>query len=377
MRVLFDHQAMDAQVRGGVSRYFHELILALSGGELAAARLPRLHTDNEYFRSPRTGPGLLHGMRRARLTGKLVERAWRQARSRLNERASIKELRRQDFDLFHPTYYDPYFLDHLKGKPFVLTIHDMIHEIYPEHFSPRDPTREHKALLAREAAGIIAVSSRTRSDIVRYLEIDPEKIQVIHSANSLTGGGEALAVPASYVLYVGARNRRYKNFGQFFQAFASLAAVHPDLHLVCVNEKGFTRTELDQIERAGLGSRCTNISASDGQLIFLYGHAAVFVYPSLYEGFGLPILEAFAAGCPVALSNSSCFPEVAGDAALYFDPSDVRSMMEAIEIILSDSVWRRALVQRGQERLKKFSWAKTAERTAALYEKCLTAEFTS
>jgi glycosyltransferase involved in cell wall biosynthesis len=248
----------------------------------------------------------------------------------------------------------------------------MTHEAHPEYFGPKDKTREHKALLAGAAAKIIAISSSTRSDIIRYLNVDPGKVEVVYLANSLTGGGEELSVPESYVLYVGERGR-YKNFRAFFLAFAGLAAARPDLHLVCVDQKKFNQAELDLIRELRLEDRCMNISASDEQLVFLYKHASLLVYPSLSEGFGLPILEAFASNCPVALSNASCFPEIAGEAAVYFDPSNVPSMENAVEKVLSDGALRQALRRRGQERLKSFSWATTAEQTAALYEKCLTA----
>jgi glycosyltransferase involved in cell wall biosynthesis len=372
MRVLFDHQIMGAQTRGGVSRYFCELISALRRDRLAEVRLPRIYADNEHFRPVLPGSPVLQPViqtiRRAKPSRKVVESVWRRARSRLNRRASLQALRRQDFDVFHPTYYDPYFLGSLQGKPFVLTIYDMIHEIYPEYFSPGDRTREHKAILAGAAARIIAISAATKSDIVRYLGVDPGKIEVIHLANSLTGESEELAVPGRYVLYVGGRGRRYKNFGDFFLAFAKLAAALPDLHLVCVDPKDFGPAELELIRGAGLEGRCVSIPANDRQLAFLYEHASLFVYPSLCEGFGLPVLEAFASGCPVALSHTSCFPEIAGEAALYFDPSDVSSIGKALETALYDPASRQALIQRGQERLKRFSWATTAARTAAVYE---------
>jgi glycosyltransferase involved in cell wall biosynthesis len=369
MRVLLDHQIMDAQVRGGISRYFCALSGAMQRTQLAEVRFPPIYTDNEYFkpadrpaaREPGTG----------QRANKLLARTLRQARSRLNEWASIRELDKQGFDVFHPTYYDPYFLNHLQRKPFVLTICDMIHEIYPQHFSPRDPTRERKAILARAATRILAPSRTTRADIVRYLGVDPAKIDVIHLASSLGEESEAVAVPESYLLYVGGRRRRYKNFADFFRAFARLAAAFPALHLVCVGQRGFAPDELARIRGCGLESRCRSVPATDRQLAFLYRRAAVFVYPSLYEGFGLPILEAFASSCPVALSGSSCFPEIAGDAALYFDPSDVRSIESTLGTILADDALRRALIERGEERLRGFSWAATAEQTAAAYERCL------
>jgi glycosyltransferase involved in cell wall biosynthesis len=381
MRVLYDHQILDAQVRGGASRYFYELVSALRSRDLAVLRLPPIYTDNEYFgpllaELDRTRDGvrslLIERLRRlgyTNLATREIERAWRRARSRLNRRASAEELAKQDFDLFHPTYYDPYFLGPLQGKPFVLTIHDMIHEIYPEYFRAGDRTREHKELLARAAARIIAPSACTKADIVKYLGIDPAKIEVIYHACHLMGEHESVPVPDRFVLYVGGRGR-YKNFKLFFLAFARLAAALPDLHLVCAGQSAFDPAERELIAEHGLTGRCLRLPASDRQLTFLYRKASLFVYPSLYEGFGLPILEAFACGCPVALSETSCFPEVAGDAAVYFDPTSPLAIAGAMERVLLDGEARRRLIRRGQARLERFSWAATAERTACVYAEC-------
>jgi glycosyltransferase involved in cell wall biosynthesis len=374
VRVLFDHQIVDAQRRGGISRYFYELTSTIRSGGWASVRLPPICTDNELFGSaPRGVRSRIHrALGKTELLRKAVGRPWRQANARLNERASVRALREQDFDVFHPTYYRPYFLDSLQGKPFVLTVYDMIHELYPDYFKPDDPTRAHKAALAGAAARIIAISERTKADLVSCLNVDPDRIEVIHLANSLSGGEEeAVAVPGSYLLYVGDRNR-YKNFRAFFLAYAALARSRPDLHLVCVSPKRFRRAELELIAGFGLEERCLHLRANDRQLAYLYRNAALFVYPSLYEGFGMPILEAFAAGCPVALSDASCFPEIAGEAGLYFDPSSVASIAAALERGLACRESRRRLIREGRERLKRFSWAATAERTAAVYERCVT-----
>jgi glycosyltransferase involved in cell wall biosynthesis len=379
MRILFDHQILDAQIRGGISRYFHQIISTIQGRGLAEIRLPCLYTDNEHFHPFLSELGLrrngartllVQKLRGTKLASREVERSWRRTKQRLNKRATIDELKSQNFDLFHPTYYDPYFLDHLRGKPFVLTIYDMIHEMFPGYFNPCDKTSEHKALLAREAAGIIAISSSTKADILRYLDVDPGKIEVIHLASFLNGESEEIAVPGHYVLYVGERCR-HKNFRTLLLAFANLAAAFPSLHLVCASQKSFDRSELDLIRTLGLAGRCASLPVDDEQLAFLYRKAALLAVPSLYEGFGLPVLEAFAAGCPVALSETSCFPEIAGDAAVYFDPSDVTAIERALERLLADSALRQKLMRRGQERLQSFSWATAAEQTVAVYRKCL------
>ncbi|HEY0555624.1 MAG TPA: glycosyltransferase family 1 protein [Thermoanaerobaculia bacterium] len=372
MRVLFDHQIVDAQLCGGISRYFYELTSTIRDAGWASVRLPPICFENEHFGPPPGGirSRIYRALGRTELLRKAIGRPWRQANSRLNERASVRALREQEFDVFHPTYYRPYFLDPLQGKPFVLTIYDMIHELHPEHFRPDDPTAAHKAALAGAAARIIAISERTKADIVSCLNVDPERIEVIYLANSLDCGEEAVAVPESYLLYVGDRNR-YKNFPALFLAFAALARSRPDLHLVCVSPKRFRCAELDLIEEFGLEGRCVHLRANDRQLAYLYRHASLFVYPSLYEGFGMPILEAFAAGCPVALSDASCFPEIAGEAGLYFDPSNVASIAAALERGLACRESRRRLIREGRERLKRFSWATTAERTAAVYERCV------
>ena len=129
VRVLFDHQIVDAQLRGGISRYFYELTSTIRAGGWANVRLPPICTDNEHFCSaPRGVRSRIHrALGKTELVRKVIGRPWRKANARLNERASVRMLREQEFDVFHPTYYRPYFLDPLQGKPFALTVYDMIH----------------------------------------------------------------------------------------------------------------------------------------------------------------------------------------------------------------------------------------------------------
>jgi glycosyltransferase involved in cell wall biosynthesis len=387
MRVLFDHQVFELQRWGGISRYFVELMRGLRRGidvdlALARTRSEHLPTLNELLAIGATDFGfretLLGG---ARFPGKgqlfsVVKRLFPPADARrVNRRLALEKLRAGRFDLFHPTYYDPYFLEALGDRPYVLTVHDCTHEVYPEHFSPRDPTAARKRRLAHGARRILAVSEQTRRDVVRLLGVDPDKVDVVHHGFAArAGGGDApwpRDLPERYVLFAGSRGR-YKNWAFFVRAIAPLLRDERPLDLVCTGDP-FSAAEREYVGSLGLSDRVLHVSPGDAGLQALYERAAVFVLPSLYEGFGLPVLEAFAAGCPAAVSGTSSLPEVGGDAALYFDPKDGDSIRDAVGRLLSDTALRTELIARGKARVAEFTWEKTAAATIATYHRALEA----
>lgn len=143
-----------------------------------------------------------------------------------------------------------------------------------------------------------------------------------------------------------------------------------DIKLVCTGSK-FTNEEKDYLVKNKLTEQVLQLFVSDSQLVWLYKHAICFVYPSLYEGFGIPILEAFASGCPLLLSDTSCFPEIAEKGGLYFNPNDVESMADSMKRIVEDSALRERLIANGNLRLKDFSCRKMAEQTAQIYMKAI------
>ena len=170
------------------------------------------------------------------------------------------------------------------------------------------------------------------------------------------------------LLFVGSRFG-YKNFDGFANAVVPLLNQDKDLHVHCAGGGRFAYEEHRFLQRLGVRSRFTQSDPTDEQLITLYKTARAFVAPSRYEGFGIPIIEAFSCGCPCATSDSSCFPEIAGEAAVYFDPDSPESMAEALRKILYDDIFRGSLIARGFERAKAFSWEKTAMQTVAVYAK--------
>jgi glycosyltransferase involved in cell wall biosynthesis len=283
---------------------------------------------------------------------------------------SLGKLKTCGFDVLHPTYYDPYFLEPLGDRPFVLTIHDMTHELHPEGLSDRAILPGRKRLLARRARRIVAVSENTRQDAIRLLNLDPAKVVTIPHGNSLRPGlVEPVAAKAApgYWLYVGSRSA-YKNWSLVVQA---LAQRHdPEDRLVMVGGGPLTKEEQASLEAAGLARRSLQTSATDGELAGWYQQARALVYPSLYEGFGMPLLEAMAWGCPVVSARSSCLPEVGGEAALYFDPASLQELVLKLAEVERPEV-ARGLVSAGRQRESGYRWDRTVQATAVVYQECL------
>ena len=231
----------------------------------------------------------------------------------------------------------------------------------------------HKKMILSGASAIIAVSENTKKDIVRFCGIDPSRIDVVYHGSSFKEGHQPRTkeanLPEKYVLFVG-RRHNYKNFLFFVQAFEKLHRAFPDLYLLCAGSP-FDAKERRFISNLDLETCVRSIGASDTVLHQLYSKALFFILPSLYEGFGIPILEAFACGCPVACSTASSLSEVGGDAAAYFDPKDFDGIIGALEKLIRDESYREALKSKGKERLRLFSWAKAAEETYKVYLKAL------
>ncbi|UPL50278.1 glycosyltransferase family 4 protein [Hymenobacter sublimis] len=360
MRVLYDHQAFTLQDFGGVSRYHHELLCHANWqSELAVALSNNLYLRDRKYSNHRTF-----------LPDVALRGRWRVIKH-FNHRASVQALRRGAFDVFHPTLTDnDYFLELLEDRPLVITLHDMIPALFPQYYTNRDGNTLER--IARRANRIITVSEHTRADVLRLLPVTPEQVCVVHHGHAdreYSSSGPALPTPERYILYTGSR-ALYKNFRVLLEGLALLPpAVAAGLHLVCAGGGAFTAAEQQELQRAGWARRAHQFGpVSDAQLNTLYRNALAFVFPSEYEGFGLPILEAFGQQCPVLLSHASCFPEIAQEAALYHHPHRPAELAQQLERLLSDARLRQDLIRMGQLRLLDFTWQQTARRTRAVYE---------
>jgi len=262
----------------------------------------------------------------------------------------------------------------------VVTIHDLAFKIFPSYFPPRDLAKLNRLSdhAIKNADQIIAVSNSTKNDILKfYPEISQDKITVVHhgfdseifSRKIITKEAERLMAtydlePRTYLLYVGAIQPR-KNLNVLIDAFEKIKTLRPELKLVIAGAPAWQyQSTLDKIASSQFANDIIVTGVLNfSQIAALYQKAEVFVFPSLYEGFGIPVLEAMAAGVPVVLANNSSLPEVAGDSALYFETESSIDLTEKIESILKDEKLRKELIKKGSERVKEFSWEKCARQT--------------
>ncbi len=367
MKVLYDHQCFSMQEYGGISRYFHHLIKELKKDDEMIVDLSLKYSNNHYIDSDEsTRVENFLGLNKFKGKKILLEQ--------VNRQESIKTIKRNDFDIFHPTYYNSYFIKHLGNKPFILTVFDLTHEIFPHIAHRMDKTIKFKKLLAKDAKKIIAISQSTKNDLINLLKVDPEKIEVIHLAASINREmavkADDLELPERYILYVGSRNY-YKNFNNVLMAFKELVRNDDSLFLICGGGGQFNEAEMELFKENDLSDKILHRHADDVSLATLYSNAILFAFPSLYEGFGIPVLEAMNCNCPMALSNSSSLPEVGGDAAIYFDPNDSKDISNQMSKIIYDNVLRKKIIEKGNTRRENFSWQKTAIETKKLYEQSL------
>jgi glycosyltransferase involved in cell wall biosynthesis len=237
-----------------------------------------------------------------------------------------------------------------------------------------DPTTQWKKDAVSRADHVICISENTRRDLVEMFGVAETKVSVVYLGYDelATSGKEPEAVAAvtsscPYLLYVGTRGG-YKNFEGLLRAYASSGFLRDNFSLVTFGDGPFRGEENLLIKELGLSNgQVKQIGGEDNVLGHLYKGAAAFVYPSLYEGFGIPPLEAMSIGCPVICSNTSSLPEVVGNAGEYFDPGSIESIRTALETVLQSTTRRDDLIKMGHMRSASFSWARCADETLAIY----------
>lgn len=362
INITFDSQIFRLQSFGGISRYIVELARQLAQmNELFVKVLAPCHI-NEYLKKATDIPqwsayckkvpfGLRHDIDQLVCDG-------------------IISLSKPD--ITHATFYlrkeKP-----IKSKRLVITVHDMIHEKFPESFPAHDEIATLKREAVKAADHVICISENTRIDVIQLLGVPYDRTSVIHHGVPEIVAG---ALPRNlqdkpFILFVGQRGG-YKNFNRLLCAWAASKSLSKDFILITFGGHGFSEEEKLLIQQLKIVPHSVvHLRGDDLLLSTLYSHAVAFIYPSLYEGFGMPLLEAMVHGCPVLCSNTSSMPEVAGVAALYFDPLNIEEISNAIERIAYDTTLREILHSAGLKRGAEFSWKKAAKETSEVYERIL------
>ncbi|MGD1174064.1 glycosyltransferase family 4 protein [Mycobacterium seoulense] len=367
MKVAFDHQIFSFQQYGGVSRYFFELasrlpahgmsevsvVAPLHVNKYLAADSARRLTRGKYVNMPSYA---IAGIPVVPVVNRLAAPlAWRRARP----------------DIVHETYFAAKPVGNARRR--VVTVYDMIHELFAEEFPDAERVTAAKLAAVNRADHVICISQNTQRDLVRLFDVDPTRTSVVHLGYSMTAEPrfieEGLSQGRPSLLYVGSR-KGYKNFGTLLQAYSSSPMLR-EFELIAFGGGAFLPDERKEISRLGIADRVRFESGSDRELAARYQVASAFIFPSKYEGFGLPPLEAMSHGCPVVCSNAGSIPEVVGDAGVYFDPNNSEELRIALERVATTEELQADLRTRGSARIAAFSWDDCAAATARIYREIL------
>lgn len=354
----------------GTENYARHLLQALLSLDEAAACRWRLYVDRQ--------PAVW--MRGSHVEIRLLprRRAW-------THRALAGELRRDPpHALFVPAHVLPFALRPARRPPAVMTVHDLGYEYFPQTHKSlhRRYLRWSTRHAVRHAASLICVSQATSSDLQRLYKADAAKLRIVHEGHVARPGvgvqearaaRESMGLNRPYLLFLSTLQPR-KNVARLLEAFARLAEDPSwELDLALAGQAGWLSGPI--MQQAQLSPAAPRIHVlgyvDEKEAATLYDGARAFCYPSLHEGFGLPVLEAQAAGVPVMTSNRSSLPEVAGDAALLVDPEDTEAIAAAMRRISEDEALREDLIRKGHENVKRFSWPRAARETLAVLKQVL------
>jgi glycosyltransferase involved in cell wall biosynthesis len=366
MHIAYDSQIFRMQPHGGISKYFIKLIEGIKRLEknIDISIVAGIH-DNEHL----LNSGLsYHGVHQNSFKRQLMVNRFYNFSESYNKKLEERFLLNPKIDIIHQTY-NGYELVKTAGPQIVITVHDLIYEKYPKEFSDADEFLERKRKSIETANHIICVSKNTQSDLIRHYKVDIGKTTVVHHGVDVYEKQSRRIEKDNYVLFVGKRDG-YKNFEGLLKAFSN-SKTKQEVKLICFGSGSFNIKEKNLINEFGLDNKVVHQKGSDSDLANLYQHALFFIYPSIYEGFGLPVLEAMANECPVICHNKTSLPEVSNGSALEVDCENTSHLTSAIDKLYSDSGFRKVLSEKGKENVKQFTWEATAMKTLEVYKRVI------
>lgn len=357
MRVAFDEQIFAIQRHGGISRVFAELAREFDanpthGVELQPVNAPIL---NEYILNDQS------------TAQKLVVRPGKHWATTI-ARSMARRRHTGPADIVHSTFYLPRMLKDYPQAKRVVTVYDMIPEIFPETRRRLDfLTSKHEYV--RKADHVLCISESTKRDLLRIYPDVTAPVSVVHLGVGPEFTPSATALPSfpdNYVIHVGMRHG-YKDGATLFRAFTHIASGYRDLQLVLVGGGPITAQERQLLVELGIETRVTQTTLREPDMPSAYAHARMCVFPSTYEGFGFPALEAMACGTPAILCDSSSLPEIGGDTTWYFEPGDDLALAKEMSGILDNSEATRSRTLRALNRAATFTWQQSAASLSDVY----------
>lgn len=358
MKIAITYDVFTQQSYGGISRYFVKLIRAINhvSPETTIQIFGGFYINQYLFENIEICGIKVHPIK---YTG-IFRRSF-------NKMAQNLWLKWKKPEIIHQSYYSESVFN--QGARVVLTVPDMIHEFYPDSFSDSARFSIFKKKCCDRADKIIAISNATKNDLINVFGIDSQKIEVIYLANPLESIEPDMAVKtvfSNYILYVGERHG-YKNFDALVRGYAGSKEVRSHFNLVCFGGGAFSSSEEKTFKVLGIRKKVHQINGNDQLLALYYRKARALVYPSLYEGFGMPPLEAMKFSCPVICSNTGSIPEIVGSAGIYFNPENSDDIQLALENTLFDKSLIENLVRLGKDRHNLYSWDRCARETLEVY----------
>mgnify|MGYP003951154069 CR=1 FL=1 len=364
MKIFYDHQIFCNQNYGGPSRYFVSLVEKLKDKNLDIKISAPLHI-NEYLKN--LDKKIIFGKKL--FFSKYISNTYslKNKISLFNSKINKLYLNHFKPDVVHFTYYDHIISNNSKIKK-VVTIYDLIHEKYYKDYGFEENYLPKKKIIDI-ADKIICISENTKKDLIEIYKVNEKRIFVTHlSSNEIKNKSLKKLFNFPYILFVGSR-WKYKNFYNLLKMLSEKKLLLKNFKIVLFGGGNLNKYELSLIQNFKLDVKdfyCLN--GNDETLNSCYKYASAFIYPSLYEGFGLPILEAFSNNCPVVCSDNKVFREVAGEATEYFDPNDTESMYFMLNKVLESEDYKKIMIEKGIQQNKKFSWEKCANLTKKIYQ---------
>ena len=358
MKVFFDHSIFTLQRYGGISNYIINLTENFS--KKIDPLIVSFFYKNFYLKNSQFSDTCFFYNRAGFMIKYINE---------INKLYFNYKIKTKKPDIIHFTYN--YDLESFESKAkIVLTEYDLIKEkLYASKYQD---LKKKKRKILNKIDQVICISDKTKNDLQQEYNIDNSKISVVKLAVKKDKNyRERFINIRPFILYVGNRER-YKNFINAIKAYSISNKIRSNFDFVCFGGGIFSKSEEDLFKELNIDRSKIHFFEGDNQdLNFFYHKAQLFIFPSLYEGFGLPLLEAMNMQCPVICSNSSCFPEIANDAAIFFDPKDIDSIKSQMEKTIFDNELLLDLKNKGVQNLNKYSWEKCSNETEKVYEKII------